>query len=257
LEEAHGQIVSAGQLLRHVALGGTAAGTGTNTPSGFRQLAVNYLANLSGANIEVAKDGRYGLQSHFPLLAFSSALRNFALELIRLANDLRLLASGPITGLGEIVLPAVQPGSSIMPGKVNPSVPEMINQLAFDVVGADATVALAAQAGQLELNVMTPVVTFRLLHSVDILSNALEVFAKKCVEGIEANRDRCHDYFSQSPSLVTVLTPKIGYAKAAEIFKESLATKKPVLDIAKARGMITESDIKALLDLKALTGEDN
>lgn len=255
LEECQAQIKAASELLRYVALGGTAAGTGMNAAKGFRQGAITYLANLSGVNLYPARDARYGLQSHLPLLVFSSALRNTALELIRLANDLRLLASGPLTGLGEIALPAVQPGSSIMPGKVNPSMAEALNQIAFDVVGGDTTVMLAGQAGQLDLNVMTPIATFRILDSINILSNFLPVFAARCIEGIVVDRQRCLHYFGTSPSLATVLTPKIGYLKSAEIFKESLSSKIAVPELVRQKKLINEEELKALFEPKALTGE--
>ncbi len=255
IEECHTQMAGASDLLRYVALGGTAAGTGMNAAKGFRQAAISSLANLSGVNLYAARDARYALQSHFPLLAFSGAMRNFALELIRLANDLRLLASGPLTGLGEITLPAVQPGSSMMPGKVNPSMAEALNQIAFDVVGADATTALASQAGQLDLNVMTPISIFRILDSMSILGNFLPVFAKKCVEGITVDRERCRYYFGISPSLATALTPKIGYLKSAEIFKECVESKTPVPDLARQKNLISEEEMNRLFDPKALTGE--
>ncbi|MBI2069694.1 MAG: aspartate ammonia-lyase [Elusimicrobia bacterium] len=257
LEEAYAQIESASQGLRSVALGGTAAGTGMNAPSGFKDLAVSYLANLTSIKLMPSRDNRYALQSHFPIANFSASLRNLSLELIRLANDLRLLASGPLTGLGEIVLPAVQPGSSIMPGKVNPSMAEAMNQIAFDVIGADQTVALAAQAGQLDLNVMTPVAAYRVLHSMEILSNFLPVFAKKGIEGILAEQERCQVYFGTSPSLATVLTPKIGYLKSAEIFKEALATKKTVLELVKQKNILSDEEMKQLFDPKVLTGESD
>lgn len=242
-------------LLRRVALGATAAGTGMNAPSGFRRLAVKYLAEITALELFPAKNTFMALQSHYPLAAFSAALRNFSLELIRLANDLRLLASGPLTGLGEIILPAVQPGSSIMPGKVNPSMMECLNQIAFDVAGGDMTVALAAQAGQLDLNVMTPISAHRLLHSMEILKNFLPVFAAKGIDGIRANGDRCELYFGQSPSLATALTPKIGYLKAAEIFKEAVATKTTVPELVKRHGILNDEEMKKIFDPKLLTGD--
>lgn len=254
LDEALRELARVTELLRYVVLGGTAAGTGVNAPPNFRQLAIDYLANLSGVTLYPARDARYGLESHFPLSVFSSALRNLALELIRLANDLRLLASGPITGLGEIVLPAVQPGSSIMPGKVNPSMAEALNMIAFDVVGADTTVALAAQAGQLDLNVMTPISAYRLLHAIEILANFLSVFSSKCVEGITADQERCAHYFGVSPSLATVLTPKIGYLKAAELFKEALKTKTPIPQLAVTKGILTDKEAQEVFEPKILTG---
>ncbi|MBI4669067.1 MAG: aspartate ammonia-lyase, partial [Elusimicrobia bacterium] len=257
LEESYAFLVNASQSLRYVALGAGAAGTGINAPAGFKELAVSYLANLTAIKLIPCRDARYALQSHLPLTTFSAALRNFALELIRLANDLRLLTSGPRTGLGEITLPVVQPGSSAMPGKVNPSMAEALNQIAFDVIGADSVAALAAQSGQLDLNVMTPVVVYRVLHSMEILANFLPVFSKKCVKGIAADADRCRYYFGTSPSLAAVLTPKIGYLKAAEVFKEALATKTAVIDVIRQKNILPEDEIKKLFDPVTLTGDSN
>ncbi|MBI4063616.1 MAG: aspartate ammonia-lyase [Elusimicrobia bacterium] len=255
LEECRDQISHSAKNLENVALGGTAAGTGLTAPKGFSKLAVSHLAKLTGLNLRPVRDQRYGLQSHFPLTNFSASLRNLALELIRLANDLRLLASGPLTGFAEIVLPAVQPGSSIMPGKVNPSMAEALNQIAFDVVSSDMTVALAAQAGQLDLNVMTPVATYRILHSMDILANFIPVFAEKGIRGIRAEQERCRHYFGISPSLATALNPKIGYLKAAEVFKEAVATKTTILDLVRKKGLLKEEEIKEVFDPVKLTGD--
>ncbi len=240
--------------LRHVALGGSAVGTGLTTPAGFKKRAVAILGRLTGLPLAAAKDGRYALQSHLPLTGCSAALRNLALELIRISGDLRLLASGPLTGFAEIVMPAVQPGSSMMPGKVNPSLAEALSQISFDVVAADATVALAAQAGQLDLNVMTPVSVYRILHSIRILDNFLPIFTRRCVAGLRADARRCRGYFDNNPSLATVLAPKIGYLKAAELFKESLAARVSVPRLAVRKGILTERQSKTLFGAGKLTG---
>ena len=174
------------------------------------------------------------MQSLLPVVAVSSALRNLALELTRITNDLRLLASGPLTGLAEIILPAVQPGSSIMPGKVNPSMLECMNQVLFHIIGAATAIDYASQAGQLELNVMMPLVAFEMNFSIDILKNFLPVFVAKCIRGIAADRERCESYYITSPSLATVLNPIIGYEKAAEIAKESAKTKTPIPELLRA-----------------------
>jgi len=243
-----------GTLLHEVALGGTAAGTGANTAPGFRRKAVTYLASLSGFPLRPAQDPRMALQSHWPIAAFSGGLRDLAVELIRIANDLRLLASGPTTGLAEIVLPAVQPGSSIMPGKVNPSLPECLNMVCFHVVGADVAVSLAAQAGQLDLNVMTPLAAHELTHATQLFINFLPVFTQKCVAGIRADEEQCRSYFGTSLSLAALLNPKIGYAKAAEVFKEALKRKMTVPELVLEKKLLTKKELDALFDPQAVTG---
>ena len=178
----------------------------------------------------------------------SGALRAYALELIRIANDLRLLSSGPNTGLGEIDLPAVQPGSSIMPGKVNPALPEMADMVGFQVLGHDATVAFAVQAGQLELNVMMPVIAYNVLQAMHLLTNTSRVLATKCVAGITANRARCEELSGRSLSLVTALAPQIGYLHAAKIAKESLRTGRPIQALVVAHGLMSPAAARRLLD---------
>jgi len=193
------------------------------------------------------------MQSLAPMAAVSAALRGLALELIRITNDLRLLASGPRTGLAELRLPAVQPGSSIMPGKVNPSVPECVGMVAMQVVGSDAAVALAAQAGQLELNVFMPLVAHNVLSSMEILKNAMAVLAERCVRGIEADEDRCRRYFEESAGLATLLNEHIGYAKAAEVAKESVATGKTLRQLILEKGLMTEADLARALEVRRVT----
>ena len=182
-----------------VALGGTAVGTGANTHPNYKRTAVAELARLSGFPLRPAEDNFEALQSMRALQSISSGLKELALELIRVANDLRLLASGPTTGFNEIVLPPVQPGSSIMPSKVNPVMAECLDMIAFQVVGADATISLAVQAGQLELNVMTPVIMYNLLFSIQILCNFVPVFTQKCVKGISVNEVQCNQYLEKNP----------------------------------------------------------
>jgi aspartate ammonia-lyase len=187
--------------LLEVALGGTATGTGANAHPKFKQTAVSHLAKITGFPLKPARNSFEALQSARAAQAVSSGLKELALELIRIANDLRLLASGPTTGLAEIELPPVQPGSSIMAGKVNPVMAECLDMVAFQVVGNDLTISLAVQAGQLELNVMTPVIMQNILFSIEILTNYLPVFRKKCVEGIRVDEERCRMYLEKNPSL--------------------------------------------------------
>ncbi|MBI5623845.1 MAG: aspartate ammonia-lyase [Elusimicrobia bacterium] len=241
-------------LLSSVALGATAAGTGATTLPGFRAKAVRRLAAITGLPLKPGRDPRMALQSHQPLTAVSGALRDLALELIRVANDLRLLASGPTTGFAELVLPAVQPGSSIMPGKVNPSMAECLDMIGFQIVGRDQANALAAQAGQLDLNVMTPLTCHNLLDSIDLLLRFLPVFQERCVTGIEADRRACAAYFRKSPSLVTLLSPAIGYAKAAELFKEAVRRGVSVYDLVVEKGLLSARERDRLFDPIRSTG---
>ncbi|HET9333341.1 MAG TPA: aspartate ammonia-lyase [Gemmatimonadota bacterium] len=241
--------------LAELAIGGNAAGTGINLPDGYRSTILRHLSQLTGFELLKAADPRERLQSHQPMTGVSGALRNLAVELIRIANDLRLLDSGPLTGLKEISLPARQPGSSIMPGKVNPVMPECLNQIAFHVVGADTVVALAAQAGQLEINVMQPVMIWEILFSIEILRNFLDVFRTGCVEGIVAHRARMEDYAHKSPSLATALNPVIGYAKAADIVKKALAENRRVSDVALEETDLGKEKLDRILSPENLTGQ--
>jgi len=241
--------------LEELPIGGNAAGTGINLPDGYRPTILHHLSALTGFELRKAADPRERLQSHQPMTGVSAAVRNLALELIRIANDLRLLDSGPLTGLKEINLPARQPGSSIMPGKVNPVMPECLNQIAIHVVGADTAVVLAAQAGQLEINVMQPVMIWEILFSIQILRNFLEVFRTGCVEGITANRERMEEYAHKSPSLATALNPVIGYAKAAEIVKKALAQNRRVSEVALEETDLDRETLAEILSPENLTGQ--
>jgi aspartate ammonia-lyase len=241
--------------LRDLGIGGTAAGTGMNAPRGYRHAVVKHLDEMTELDLMPADDLREAMQSQLPVAAVSAALRNLAMELTRIANDLRLLASGPQTGLAEIILPAVQPGSSIMPGKVNPSMLECLNQVCFHVIGADTAVAFAVQAGQLELNVMMPLMAFELLFSIEILKNYLPVFVEKSIRGIEADLPRCEAYYISSPSLATALNPIIGYARAAEIAKESAKTGKPIPALLRERQLLSEEEIARIFTPEFLAGQ--
>jgi aspartate ammonia-lyase len=241
------------ELLREVGLGGSAVGTGLNTHRDYREKAVANLSRISGQTLHPVDDLRYAMQSNLAMSSVSGALRNLALEIIRISNDLRLLSSGPNTGLAEINLPALQPGSSIMPGKVNPVMAELAAMVSFQVVGYDMAVALAVQAGQLELNVMMPTMAHSVLTSITIMTNMLRRFTDFCVKGITANEQRAQHYAQSTVSLVTALNPYIGYAKAAEIAKESVATGKSIIEIARSKGYLSEEQIKEILDPAKMT----
>ena len=240
-------------LLRELGLGGSAVGTGINTHPDYRERAVANLARISGQRLTAVDDMRYAMQSNLAMSAVSSALRNLALEVIRISNDLRLLASGPNTGLAEINLPALQPGSSIMPGKINPVMAELAAMVSFQVIGYDTAVALAVQAGQLELNVMMPTMAHSVLTSITILSNMLRQLTDFCIKGITATEERCEFYAQSTVSLATALNPYIGYAKAAEIAKESVATGKTIIEIARSKGYLSDEQIKEILDPARMT----
>ncbi|HKO02821.1 MAG TPA: aspartate ammonia-lyase [Thermoanaerobaculia bacterium] len=241
--------------LHDLGIGGSAAGTGINTATGYRHTIVRHLSALTSLELRSQPDLREAMQSQLPVVAVSAALRNLALELTRITNDLRLLASGPMTGLAEIILPSVQPGSSIMPGKVNPSMLECMNQLLFHIIGADTAIAYASQAGQLELNVMMPLMAFEITFSIEILKNYLPVFIVKCVRGIGADRARCEAYYISSPSLATALNPIIGYAAAAEIAKESAKTGRAIPELIRERKLLTEEQIAAIFTPDFLAGQ--
>ena len=240
-------------FLRELGLGGSAVGTGINTHPDYREKAIANLSRISGQKLTPVDDMRYAMNSNLPMANVSAALRNLALEIIRIANDLRLLSSGPNTGFYEINLPALQPGSSIMPGKINPVMPELAAMVSFQVVGNDVAVAMAVQAGQLELNVMMPTMAYNVLQSITILTNMLRQFTTKCVSGITANDKRCNQYAQSTVSLATALNPYIGYAKAAEIAKESVATGRSIIDIAREKKLLSEQEIGEILDPKRMT----
>jgi aspartate ammonia-lyase len=261
LHQAKEQIATSAESLTALGIGGSAVGTGLNAHPRFAGLVVQYLNRLAGPfhgrrgtlRLTVAEDMRAAMQSQLPLAALSGALRNLALELIRIANDLRLLASGPLTGFGEIVLPALQPGSSIMPGKVNPVMAELLDMVAFQVVGCDTVVALAVQAGQLELNVMIPAIAWNMLHALGILTNTCHVVAQRCVGGIQANRETCERYAYRSPSIATALNPAIGYARTAEIVKKALATGKTIPEVCLEEKVLDKKELERILDPRRMT----
>jgi aspartate ammonia-lyase len=240
--------------LEYVALGGTAVGTGANTPAGYKELVIKYLAELSGLNLKPSNNMFYSLQSKFEVAMCSSVLRNIAIELTKMSNDIRLMASGPVAGLAEIMIPAVHAGSSIMPGKVNPSLSECLNMICFNIIGNDVSVAMAAQAGQFELNVMLPGMVKCVLDSSDMLKNFVPIFGKNLIEGIKANEHRLKSYVEKSPILVTLLNPHIGYMKAAELYKEALATNKSIKELVLEKGLMSKEELDKALSKENILG---
>src|SRR5690242_18018460 len=253
IRRASDGIRHAADSLRELGLGGSAVGTGINTHPDYRESAVAHLARISGQKLAPADDMRYAMNSNLPMANVSAARRSLALEIIRISNDLRLLSSGPNTGFYEINLPALQPGSSIMPGKINPVMPELAAMVSFQVVGNDVAVAMAVQAGQLELNVMMPTMAYSVLQSITILTNMLRQFSEKCVKGITANEKKNAFYAQSTVSLATALNPYIGYAKAAEIAKESVATGRSIIEIAREKKLLSEKEIADILDPQRMT----
>jgi aspartate ammonia-lyase len=239
--------------LKQLGLGGSAAGTGLNTHPQYCDRVAAVLSELTGFDLQPAPHLMAAMQSMAPFVQVSGALRNLAQDCNKIANDLRLLDSGPKTGLKEIQLPPVQPGSSIMPGKYNPVIAEMTNMVCFQVMGYDASIAIAAQAGQLELNVMMPLIAYDLLHSIEILGNALSSLAQNCIRGITAIGDRCLDYAEGSLSLVTALNTHIGYLNSADIAKESLATGKSLRQIVLEKGLMSEEQLTEVLNLEQMS----
>jgi len=246
ITKARNAIVAAQKELQNVALGGTAVGTGANTPKGYRKIVISELAKISKLPIKPEKNMQYALQSKFAVSNLSGALRNLALEINKLANDIRLMASGPIAGLAELGIPTVHAGSSIMPGKVNPSLAECMNMICFNIIGNDTAVSNAAQAGQFELNVMLPGMLKCMLESTDMLKNFLPIFSANLIDGLTANRDKLRKDIENSPVIVTLLTPKIGYLKSAELFKESLKTGKTIRELVVSKKLLSNKEIDSL-----------
>ena len=246
-------MTEAADYLRDLGIGGSAVGTGVTVEEEYPPLMVKHLKQISGLDLRVGEDRVQLMQSMGDVAAFSAQLRVLAIDLSKIVSDLRLMVMGPRTGIDEIKLPAVQPGSSIMPGKINPSIPEMVNQVCFQVMGCDTTVAIASEHGQLELNVMMPVIAFNVLLSLRILTNAANVLADKCVKGIEANRDMCQYWVERSAALATALAPQIGYARAAEISKRSVKEGVLIREMVKRDKILPPDEIDDVLDLKKMT----
>ena len=248
-----GRISAACEGLRSLCIGGTAVGTGLNTAPGYRKHVIRHITELTGHTFLSADDLFEAMQSMDAVVELAGALRVLVTSLRKIADDLRLLASGPRTGLAEIRLPAVQPGSSIMPGKVNPVMAEMLNMVCFHCMGCDTAIVSAAQAGQLELNVMMPVIAYNLLQEIAILAGGIEAFMSRCVEGIEANEEACRASAERSLALATALNPAIGYEEAAKLAKEALDKNIPIRDLARGKSLLNEERLAKLLDLRRMT----
>jgi aspartate ammonia-lyase len=247
------RIREAADYLRDLGIGGSAVGTGVTVEPEYPALMNKHLKAITGLDVRIGEDRIQLMQSMGDAAAFSATLRVLAVDMSKIASDLRLMVMGPRTGIDEIKLPAVQPGSSIMPGKINPSIPEMVNQVCFQVMGLDTTVSIAAEHGQLELNVMMPVIAHNVLLSMRILTNTATVFTQKCVVGIEANRDMLAYWVERSAALATALMPHIGYAKAAELSKQSVKEGILVRDMVKRDKLLPADEIDDVLDLRKMT----
>jgi aspartate ammonia-lyase len=241
-------------LLREINLGGTAIGTGINTPENYSATVIRHLSDVSGERLIAAGDLIEATSDMGAFVTFSGVLKRIAVKLSKMCNDLRLLNSGPRGGFGEIKLPAVQAGSSIMPGKVNPVIPEVINQIAFQVVGNDLTVTMAAEAGQLQLNAMEPVIVFNILQSMRMLTRGMKVLREKCIVGIEADRERCRELLEHSLVAVTAINPYVGYAVASRVAKDALVTRRSVRDVVLAEGLMTEAQLAEAFMVENLLG---
>jgi len=241
------------RLFLEVNLGGTAIGTGINADPRYPELAVAELRHITGLELVIAPNLVEATPDTGAFVMFSGVLKRVAVKLSKLCNDLRLLSSGPRCGLNEINLPAMQPGSSIMPGKVNTVIPEVVNQVAFQVVGNDLTITLAAEAGQLQLNVMEPVISFNLFESLDMLEAAADTLTVRCVSGITANDEHCRAMVEGSVGIITALVPYIGYERAGEVAKEALASGRPVREIILGDGDLDAEELDRILSPQAMT----
>ena len=253
IDRALRRVHDAADYLRDLGIGGSAVGTGVTVEQEYPALMNKYLKQITGLDLRVGEDRIQLMQSMGDAAAFSASLRGLAIDLSKMASDLRLMVMGPRTGIDEIKLPAVQPGSSIMPGKINPSIPEMVNQVCFQVIGCDTTVTVAAEHGQLELNVMMPVIAHNVILSAIILTNAATVLAERCVKGIEANEPMLAYWVERSAALATALMPHIGYAKAAELSKQSVKEGVLIRDMVKRDHILPDAEADEVLDLRKMT----
>ena len=240
-------------LLKEINMGGTAIGTGLNAVPGFAELCTSLMSEFTGDKFEVAEDLVEATPDTGAYVSYSAALKRLAVKLSKICNDLRLMASGPRCGLHEINLPAMAPGSSIMPGKVNPVIPEVTNQVCFKVIGNDTTVAFAAEAGQLQLNVMEPVIAESILESQTWLTNAMNTLREKCIVGITVNAEHCYNMVKNSIGIVTALNPYIGYKASTKVAKEALETGGSVYDLVLEHGLMTKEKLDEALDPAAMT----
>ncbi len=247
------KIQQAAEGLRRLGIGGTATGTGLNAHSEYHARMIQQISELTGITVYESDDLFESMQSHQDATFFSSALRTSAQDFTRIANDIRLLSSGPTTGLAEITCPPVQPGSSIMPGKVNPVMAEMLNMAMFHVMGNDLTVMLSAQAGQLELNVMMPIIAHNLFEMMHVMIGSISAFTDRCIVGLIINKDKAESWLAKNPILVTALNPIIGYAKGAEVAKKSLAEDRSIREIVVELGYMTEAEADEALDARKMT----
>jgi len=247
LEEEIERLDQNARLFLEVNMGATAIGTGINSDPDYSDKCVRYLREITGLDIVLAKNLIEATQDTGAFVMYSSAVKRLAVKLSKIANDLRLLSSGPRCGLNEINLPPMQPGSSIMPGKVNPVIPEVVNQVAFKVIGNDQTVTLGAEAGQLQLNVMQPVVVQSLFESIEMLKNAMNTFKYKCVDGITANEEHCREMVYSSIGLITALSSSLGYEKSSRLAKEALETGKRIYDLVLEKKLLSRDDLDTIL----------
>jgi aspartate ammonia-lyase len=248
LQENYRNLRISSNSLLELNFGGTAVGTGLNAPKEFSEIAIREINHMTGLDFKKADNFFKVTQNTLGAMRVSSGLREIALSLIKISNDIRLLASGPRTGIGEITLPEVQPGSSIMPGKINPVIAEMVNMVCFQVCGNDTAVSMAYQSAQLELNVFMPVIAHDILFSIHILSKAIDTLNEKCISGIQANSERCRELAEKSLSLVTILSPYIGYHKAAEIARRAYITGKTIKEVLVEDGVMNSEKAEKLLD---------
>jgi aspartate ammonia-lyase len=240
-------------LIREINMGATAIGTGINAPTGYADKVCEHLSRITGLRLITAPDLVEATADTGAFVQLSGVLKRCAVKLSKICNDLRLLSSGPRAGFGEINLPPMQPGSSIMPGKVNPVIPEVVNQVCFDVMGGDTTVTIAAEAGQLQLNVFEPIIAYRLLRSIESLANACRVLRERCIEGITPNPDRMRHFVEHSIGIVTALVPVIGYEASTAVAKDALDSGRGVYDIVLERKLLTRAELDRVLNPEAMT----
>lgn len=238
--------------IMYLPIGGNATGTGINAHPKFRGLVIKEINSITGRRFKACLNPFEGIQNMYPALELSSSLRSIAVTLTKMANDIRLLSSGPMTGLSEITLPAVQPGSSIMPGKVNPVMAEMLNMVCFQIMGNDLAISYAIQASQLELNVMMPLIAYNLLFSIEILTNGINAFNERCLKGIKANAERCKEFADATVAIATALNPVIGYSAAAEIAKEAVASGKTIKALVIEKGILSRDKAENILNPERL-----
>ena len=248
------RLFEAQALIREINMGATAIGTGINAPGGYAESVRAHLSEITGLDLITAPDLVEATADTGSFVQLSGVLKRCAVKLSKICNDLRLLSSGPRAGLGEINLPPMQPGSSIMPGKVNPVIPEVVNQVCFDVIGGDVTVTMAAEAGQLQLNVFEPIIAYRLLGGISSLTNACTVLRERCIDGISANPDRMRHFVEQSIGIVTALVPVLGYEASTEIARDALASGRGVYEIVMERGLLTRDQLDRALDPQRMAG---